>query len=68
VLAFAVTVIGGLGNISGGAIGALLVGLLRATAIQFFPALDLFVVYALMAVILLVRPEGLFGGVEVRRI
>ena len=68
VLAFAVTVIGGLGNIGGGAIAALLVGLLRATAIQFAPALDLFVVYALMTVILLVRPEGLFGGVEVRRI
>jgi branched-chain amino acid transport system permease protein len=68
VLAFAVTVIGGLGNVAGGAIGALLVGLLRAVAIQFFPALDLFVIYALMTGILLFRPEGLFGGVEVRRI
>ena len=68
VLAFAVTVIGGLGNVAGGAIGALLVGLLRSAAIQFLPALELFVVYALMTVILLFRPEGLFGGVEVRRI
>ncbi len=68
VLAFAVTVIGGLGNVTGGAIGALLVGLLRAAAIQFFPDLDLFVIYALMTTILLFRPEGLFGGIEVRRI
>lgn len=68
VLAFAVTVIGGLGNVTGGAIGALLVGLLRAAAIQYLPDLDLFVVYALMTVILLFRPEGLFRGVPVRRI
>lgn len=68
VLAFAVTVIGGLGNVAGAAIGALLAGLLRSAAIQFFPELDLFVIYALMTVVLLFRPEGLFGGVEVRRI
>lgn len=68
VLAFAVTVIGGLGNVTGGAIGALLVGLLRAAAIQYVPDLELFVIYALMTVILLFRPEGLFRGVPVRRI
>jgi branched-chain amino acid transport system permease protein len=68
VFAFAVTVIGGLGNVLGSALGALLVGVLRAAAVQFVPALDLFVVYALMVAILLVRPEGLFGGMEVRRI
>jgi branched-chain amino acid transport system permease protein len=68
VLSFAVTVIGGLGNIGGAAIGALLVGLLRAAAVHLAPELDLFVIYALMAVILLFRPQGLFGGVELRRI
>jgi branched-chain amino acid transport system permease protein len=68
ILAFAVTTIGGLGSVPGAAIGAILVGLLRAVAVQKFPEFDLFVVYALMALILLIRPRGLFGGLEVRRI
>jgi branched-chain amino acid transport system permease protein len=68
ILAFAVTTIGGLGSVPGAAIGAILVGLLRALAVQRFPEFDLFVVYALMALILLMKPRGLFGGVEVRRI
>ena len=68
ILAFAVTTIGGLGSVPGAAIGALLVGLLRAIAVQRWPEFDLFVVYALMALILLIKPRGLFGGIEVRRI
>jgi branched-chain amino acid transport system permease protein len=68
VLSFAVTVIGGLGNVGGAAIGALWVGLLRAGAVHLAPELDLFVIYALMALILLIRPQGLFGGVELRRV
>jgi branched-chain amino acid transport system permease protein len=68
ILAFAVTTIGGLGSVPGAAIGAILVGLLRAVAVQRWPEFDLFVVYALMALILLIKPRGLFGGVEVRRI
>lgn len=68
ILAFAVTTIGGLGSMGGAAIGAVLVGLLRAAAVHYAPEFDLFVIYALMALVLLVRPQGLFGGVEVRRI
>src|SRR5205823_5884618 len=68
VLAFAVTTIGGLGSVPGAAIGAGLVGLLRALAVQYRPELDLFVIYALMTAILLLKPRGLFGGFEVRRI
>jgi branched-chain amino acid transport system permease protein len=68
ILAFAVTTIGGLGSVPGAGIGAMLVGLLRAIAVQRWPEFDLFVVYALMALILLIKPRGLFGGVEVRRI
>jgi branched-chain amino acid transport system permease protein len=68
ILAFAVTTIGGLGSVGGAAIGAVLVGLLRAAAVHFAPEFDLFVIYALMTVVLLVKPQGLFGGVEVRRI
>lgn len=68
ILAFAVTTIGGMGSVAGAAIGAVLVGLLRAVAVQYVPELDLFVIYALMTLILLVKPRGLFGGVEARRI
>jgi branched-chain amino acid transport system permease protein len=68
ILAFAVTTIGGLGSVPGAAIGALMVGLLRSLAVQFAPELDLFVIYALMTLILIVKPQGLFGGVEARRI
>jgi branched-chain amino acid transport system permease protein len=68
ILAFAVTTIGGLGSVGGAAIGAVLVGLLRAAAVHYAPEFDLFVIYALMTVVLLVKPQGLFGGVEVRRI
>lgn len=68
ILSFAVTTIGGLGSVGGAAIGAALVGLLRAAAVQWAPEFDLFVIYALMTLILLVKPQGLFGGVEARRI
>jgi branched-chain amino acid transport system permease protein len=68
ILAFAVTTIGGLGSVPGAAIGAVMVGLLRALAVQYRPELDLFVIYALMTLILLIKPRGLFGGLEVRRI
>jgi branched-chain amino acid transport system permease protein len=68
VLAFAVSVIGGLGSIAGAAIGALIVGLTRAAAVHLLPEAELFVIYAVMAVILTFRPEGLFGRVAIRKI
>ena len=68
ILSFAVTTIGGLGSVPGAAIGAVLVGLLRSAAVHTVPELDLFVIYALMTLILLLKPRGLFGGVEARRI
>jgi branched-chain amino acid transport system permease protein len=68
VLAFAVIAIGGLGNLEGAALGALIVGLLRATAVHLLPEADLVVIYLAMIVVLVIRPQGLFGQVEVRRI
>jgi branched-chain amino acid transport system permease protein len=68
VLAFAVSVIGGLGSVAGAAIGALIVGITRAAAVHLMPELELFVIYGVMAVILTFRPEGLFGRVAVRKI
>jgi branched-chain amino acid transport system permease protein len=68
ILSFAVTTIGGLGSVPGAAIGAALVGLLRSAAVHYVPELDLFAIYALMTLVLLIKPRGLFGGVEARRI
>jgi branched-chain amino acid transport system permease protein len=68
VLAFAVVAIGGLGSIGGAAIGCLLVGFARVAAVQFYPELELFVIYTLMVLVLIFRPRGFFGGIEVRRI
>jgi branched-chain amino acid transport system permease protein len=68
VLAFAVSVIGGLGSIGGAAIGALIVGLVRAAAVHLLPQVELFVIYAVMAVVLTFRPQGLFGRAGARKI
>jgi branched-chain amino acid transport system permease protein len=68
VLAFAVIAIGGMGSLEGAALGALIVGLARALAIHLLPELELVAIYLMMVLVLLVRPQGLFGEVELRRI
>jgi len=64
----AVIAIGGMGSLEGAALGALFVGLARALAIHLFPELELVAIYVLMLVVLMVKPEGLLGEVELRRI
>ncbi len=68
VIAFAVVAIGGMGSIPGALIGSLIVGLGRAAAVHLFPQVELFVVYAVMALVLAVRPEGLFSRMQARKI
>jgi branched-chain amino acid transport system permease protein len=68
ILSFAVVVIGGMGSIPGAIIGALLVGISRAAAVHKFPEIELFVIYAIMALVLAVRPEGLFAPAQARKI
>jgi branched-chain amino acid transport system permease protein len=68
VLAFAVVVVGGLGSIEGAAIGALMVGIGRTMAVNLMPEIELFIVYGVMALVLIVRPQGLFGRAEARKI
>ena len=68
ILSFAVVVIGGLGSIEGAAIGALIIGLARAVTISFLPELELFIIYGVMVLVLLVRPEGLVNQTKLRRI
>lgn len=68
VLSFAVVATAGLGQIEGAAVTALLIGLGRSFAVYFAPELEVVVPYLLMVAVLLVRPEGLFGRSELRRI
>ena len=56
-LAFAVVVIGGLGSLSGAALGAVITGMARAWAVHEFPEAELFSVYAVMALVLIMRPK-----------
>ncbi len=60
-LAFVVVIIGGLGSLKGAFFGALLVGLLDNFGKALFPGLAYFTIFAPMALILAVRPRGLFG-------
>jgi branched-chain amino acid transport system permease protein len=68
VIAFAVVVIGGLGSMAGAALGSLIVGIVRSSAVHYFPQVELFSIYLVMALVLAVRPRGLFSAVEARKI
>lgn len=68
VLAFAVVVIGGLGSLPGAALGALIVGLVRSAAVHYLPEVELFSIYLVMALVLIVRPRGIFSAIEARKI
>ena len=61
VLSFVVIVIGGLGSLRGAFVAAILVGVLSRWATWQVPALELAAPFAIMAIVLLVKPEGLFG-------
>lgn len=68
VIAFAVVAIGGMGSVPGALIGSLIVGLCRAAAVHLLPEVELFVIYAVMALVLAFRPEGLFSRMQARKI
>jgi branched-chain amino acid transport system permease protein len=68
IVAFAVVIIGGLGSIPGAAIGAIMVGISRATSVHLLPEAELFIIYFVMAIVLLFRPEGLFAKTQARKI
>lgn len=65
--AFAIIIIGGLGNISGAAIAAVLLGILESLIGGFLPQVMVDgLAFAAMILILLIRPQGLFGrGVRI---
>ncbi len=68
ITSFAVVIIGGLGSIPGAAIGALIVGIARAVAVYELPEAEIFIIYLVMAIVLVFRPEGLFQRTQARKI
>jgi branched-chain amino acid transport system permease protein len=61
ILSFIVVVIGGLGSLTGALVGALIVGLTRSFGIALFPEIELPLLFLIAGIILVIKPEGLFG-------
>jgi len=61
ILSFVVVVIGGIGSVKGAFLGALLIGLADTFGPVLLPEFASFIVYAIMALVLLWRPRGLFA-------
>ena len=59
--AFVIVVIGGLGSVAGAFIAAMLVGVAEAVGILWVPQASLAIVFAVLVVVLAIRPQGLLG-------
>jgi len=57
-----VVIVGGLGSISGAAIGALVVGLAEQFGLAYFPTYGVVLTFLIMVVVLATRPQGIMGG------
>jgi branched-subunit amino acid ABC-type transport system permease component len=60
--AFAIVIIGGFGSVLGSLVAAVALGVLNSTLTLYAPSLSAFSLYILMAVVLILRPQGLFGS------
>ena len=56
-----VVIVGGMGSIPGAALGALLVGLVEQYGLAYAPTYSILITFALMILVLAVRPQGLLG-------
>ena len=61
ILTFVVVVVGGLGTLKGAFFGSLLIGLADTFGKALLPEFSLFLIFAIMALVLVIRPSGLFG-------
>lgn len=57
-----VVIVGGLGSITGAAVGALIIGLAEQFGLAYFPTYGVVLTFLIMVVVLAVRPQGLMGG------
>jgi branched-subunit amino acid ABC-type transport system permease component len=61
---FVVVVVGGFGSLLGAFVSSMLIGILQSFGILFLPKFALVFEFVMMAVVLIVRPTGLFGDKE----
>jgi branched-chain amino acid transport system permease protein len=57
-----VVIVGGMGSVSGAAVGALLVGLAEQIGLVYFPTYGSVLTFVIMVVVLAIRPQGLMGS------
>jgi branched-subunit amino acid ABC-type transport system permease component len=62
ILALVVVVIGGLGSVRGALVGALIIGQIESLGRALLPDLASFILFGALALVLVLRPRGLFGG------
>jgi branched-chain amino acid transport system permease protein len=59
--AFVVIVVGGMGSLGGAVLASFIIGELQSFGVLWFPSFSLALIYMLMALVLVIRPEGLLG-------
>ena len=64
IIVFAVVVVGGMGSILGAIVTGYVLGILEGLTKVFYPEASSIVIFVIMAIVLLVRPAGLFGQEE----
>jgi branched-chain amino acid transport system permease protein len=62
-IAFVVVVVGGLGTLSGALVGGILIGLVQSIMSTLWPEGAQLMIYAAMALVIIVRPTGLLGRI-----
>ena len=58
---FIVVVVGGLGSLKGSLAGSLIIGQAETFGKAWLPGASMLIIYVVMALVLLLRPQGLFG-------
>ena len=59
-----VVIVGGMGSITGAAIGALLIGLAEQIGLVYFPTYGVVLTFVIMVVTLAIRPQGIMGKAQ----
>jgi branched-chain amino acid transport system permease protein len=62
-----VVIVGGMGSITGAAIGALLIGLAEQLGLVYFPTYGIVLTFVIMVATLAIRPQGLMGNARTRQ-
>jgi len=62
-----VVIVGGMGSITGAAIGALLIGLAEQIGLVYFPTYGIVLTFVIMVATLAIRPQGLMGNARTRQ-